>query len=581
MNIVERAASISTNQGLFDEQIPVIDMQNLHSSSSIHMLKQAFQKFGFVAIVNAHTDMAILDQAYDSAKSFFRQPLDKKREIKSATNSGERGYVDTESPKGQNTTTTDFKEFIHMGRELTEEQKRTLSYPENLWPKDFNLQGPMMELFRSLEMLVEPFSEAIAQAADLQPSIICDMTKGGDHLLRAVHYPANPPNGEDWAAEHTDITLFTILPKATEEGLQLQLADGKWIDVTVPENAIVVNVGDMLQNLTNGLFRSSIHRVKSKKQGVERFSIVFFVHAHRSDKMDPLHTCIEATGGIRKYPNATRQQLLEQRIVEMGRGSYEMMESLSRSGLLEEELHLGRDCTKALKILRENLIKVVIFLMLIAKGPLFASKIDDTNASEKVGLFVRHLKICHQDEWRNMTVSLEYDTDAMDKTTDVQKIREHIRSFLESYDNRVDFWEVMNKKLIHSLLKEFPTIKTILSRLSLAPDRTLYFPRESIVEYTQGKEVLKEIFTFTKLKYLVCNTTFQSLDFNIAYEFKALPAPSDYPDYRSVDERIEQFFSKNPVSVATWRSLKPLLEAFLLKQFPSFASVEVNVKAAA
>lgn len=353
---LDRVAEVP--QPSFDDQIPVIDMADFYNTARRHHfiegLKRAFQKFGFVAVVNAPIEMQILDKAYQAAVTFFRLPLESKREIKSSTNSGERGYVDTESPKGQNQVVSDYKEFLHMGRELSEEAHTRLGYPKNLWPKSGALQKEMMAFYESIEKLVEPFSEAIAEAAGIPSSFLRDMTHEGDHLLRAVHYPKNPPPGEFWAASHTDINFFTMIPKATADGLQVELATGQWIDAQVPDRALLVNVGDMLQNLTNGLFRSSVHRVICKQPNVERFSLVFFAHAHRTDRMDPLDACIVATGGKRKYPLATRQELLEQRIVEMGRASFEMIERLSRSGLLEQEEALGLDCSKAREILKKQ-----------------------------------------------------------------------------------------------------------------------------------------------------------------------------------------------------------------------------------
>lgn len=352
------AYPVKKKEDSFDSTIPVVDMLDFYNPSQrgifIQGLKEAFQKYGFVAVVNANLPQEeVLDSAYKTIIEFFKQPLEKKLEIKSKVNSGERGYVNSESAKGQNSTVTDYKEFIHIGRELTPEQAQRLQYPENLWPQDFELKGSIIELYRSLEGLVTPFSEAISEAMGMPTSFLSSMTHDGDHLLRTVHYPANPPEGEYWAAEHTDINLFTLLPRATSEGLQLKLDDGTWMDVTVPKGAILMNVGDMLQNLTNGLFRSSVHRVEAKVKGEERFSIVLFAHAHRDDRMDPLPGCIEATGGRRKYPLATRQQLLEQRIVEMGRASVKMMKDLYHSGLLEQQEQLGIDCSKAREVMKK------------------------------------------------------------------------------------------------------------------------------------------------------------------------------------------------------------------------------------
>ena len=225
-----------------------------------------------------------------------------------------------------------------------------------------------------------------------------------------------------------------------------------------------------------------------------------------------------------------------------------------------------------------SIIQKFVLLSILFMGTAQASEINDSNATERIGFFVRGLKICHQGEWRNMTVFLEYESDL--NAFDVLKVKNFVRQFLEKYDNAKDYWEVMNIKLVRLLVKEFPSIYTLKAKLSLAPDRTLFFPRESTVEYARDREFLKETFMFTKLKYLICNETFKELDLQVAFNFKENPQPADYPDYRSVDAAMEEFFAEQPVSLSKWSLLKPQLEGFLLKRFPSFSTIDVSVKVA-
>jgi isopenicillin N synthase-like dioxygenase len=180
------------------------------------------------------------------------------------------------------------------------------------------------------------------------------MVRDGDALLRVVHYPANPPEGEIWAAAHDDISLFTILPRASSEGLQVQIRDGSWIDVVVPENAVILNVGAMLQNLSNGWFRSSIHRVISKDPTQERFSIILFAHAHNEDNMAPRPNATHATGDLPLYPVATRKELLWERIVDMGRATENMIHWLGQSGVMDRLVDCNKASVKAMRILKEH-----------------------------------------------------------------------------------------------------------------------------------------------------------------------------------------------------------------------------------
>lgn len=221
---------------------------------------------------------------------------------------------------------------------------------------------------------------------------------------------------------------------------------------------------------------------------------------------------------------------------------------------------------------------ILATLLTLASSILHASLIDDRETVEALGIFVRGITICHQREWRNLTVNLEYNTDIGNNTTDIQAIKERIRRFLDEYANPDDFWEVMNTNLVLSLSASYPDITTIKSTLSLSQDRTLQFPRESIVRFEKGSDNLKESFSFTKLNYPICQESFHSLDLRVSWDLKANPDPSsDYPDYQWVNDAMHAFFKEHPVSISEWKTLKPLLIAYLIEQFPSVSTMDVEI----
>ncbi|HEY4832308.1 MAG TPA: hypothetical protein VIH61_07095, partial [Waddliaceae bacterium] len=155
---------------------------------------------------------------------------------------------------------------------------------------------------------------------------------------------------------------------------------------------------------------------------------------------------------------------------------------------------------------------------------LSASIVDDSNKVEREGLFIRDLKICHQQEWRNLSITLEYETVPYGKASNAALIKGYIHQFLDEYPNQTDFWEIMNVNLVRSLLTEFPDIQKLKSILSLKPDRTLSFPRESRINYDVNNNALKESFGFTKLNYAICSETFGSLDLSVFFDLKDNPA---------------------------------------------------------
>ena len=346
---------IEAEEPVFDATIPVLDMNDyFHAETKDKFVKELYQalsEVGFFAVINTGVDPEILNAGYQACYGFFSLPLEQKMQINDPLLNGQRGYVPGESAKGA--ATGDFKEFYHVGRERDPKELESLGIVPNIWPKNFNLKQPLCALYSALENYGIVLEMAIAEAIGVPSDHFTQMTRDGELLLRAIHYPANPPKDRLWASEHTDIDLLTILPCATADGLQVQNKQGEWIDIRVPENAFIVNGGDMLENITNGEFRSGVHRVVAKDGSYERYSIVLFVHPRSQDRLDPLPACISRTGGVKKYANANRLELLEERLVDLGLASFPMMQDLAQSGLMERLIEVGRASPGAMKTLKE------------------------------------------------------------------------------------------------------------------------------------------------------------------------------------------------------------------------------------
>lgn len=311
----------------FAPTIPVVDMRDFENPATrqkfIDGLAKALHEVGFFAVTHTGVDMEALNDGYAAIQQFFSASTEQKDEINDPVLNGQRGYVHSEIAQGQNRK--DHKEFLHIGD------------TNNLWPSWMDLQGPMERLLSSLKESQKQIEQAISLSIGKHEDYLSERTANGENLMRALHYPANPAPGTYWAAEHTDIDFFTILPMATEEGLQV-LHDGEWIDVRVPPNAFIVNGGDMLENLTNGYFKSATHRVVAKAN-TERYSIVHFIHPRSEVKLDPLPHCVDLTGGVVQFPEATRWELLRHRLIELGliKGKDTETEFMNRVQLLVDE----------------------------------------------------------------------------------------------------------------------------------------------------------------------------------------------------------------------------------------------------
>lgn len=329
----------------FDSTIPVVDMQDFYSSERrqvfIDDLANALKTVGFVAVINSDVDKDILDKAYLESKQYFAQPLDYK--IKHIGMHGQRGYVQSESAKGQ--TVKDYKEFYHIAPEYSAQIRKRYDYLPNIWPQDPHFKDSMQKLMLALNKYQKSIEQALSLSIGEDENFFSAMTDEGTSLMRVIHYPDNPPANALWAAAHTDIDLFTILPRSTARGLQVLNAENKWVDVIVPDNAFIINAGDMLQNITNGVYKSSMHRVVCNDQKSERYSIVFFVHPRPTDQLGPLPKFI-AQVGERKFADATQRELLSERLLDLGLVGPELKQELAKSGLIDRLIAVNRASPK-------------------------------------------------------------------------------------------------------------------------------------------------------------------------------------------------------------------------------------------
>ncbi len=332
-----------------EARIPVIDMNDLHSPLTrprfIAGMKEAFSTYGFVRVKNPGLDQEIIDAGYRASKEFFSLPIEEKLKVRAA-NDGQRGYNPGEKAKGSGSV--DIKEFYHVGREPNANPNR--------WPENPNFKDATCALFNALEKYAIPLQEAMAEALGLpNKNIFSDMTKDGEVLLRTLHYFPNPPPGTTWAAEHTDIDLYTILPRATAEGLQVE-KDGQWINVGVPapgeEDTFIINIGDMMESMTNGIFKSAKHRVvPSGEADKDRDSMVLFVHTRADDQVGPLPECIEQTGGKALYAKGTRLEFLFERLIELGLLTHEAtIINYAASGHTERQIDVGRASVQVMEL---------------------------------------------------------------------------------------------------------------------------------------------------------------------------------------------------------------------------------------
>lgn len=338
----------------FESTIPVLHLPDYFDETRrgvfLSNLESAVTDSGFFAITGTGVDPLFIEAAYAQMKQFFDQDLETKNRLKSPD--GQRGYSSKESAKDEGRI--DYKEFFHVGRDFSLSDPRQFRSTSNLWPEaPKQFQASMRQLFHTMDHCKEVIADILSTVLGQRPKFLNKMVREGDCLLRAIHYPANPPPDAIWAAAHTDINLFTILPKSTAQGLQIRTKEGTWVDVIVPDDAFIVNCGDMLENLTNGYFKSVVHRVVDLGSGQDRYSTVFFAQPRALDRLDPLPDFIEKTGGKRLYANVNGKELLAERLIDLGRAPPDLMYYFIESGAIDRLKEVGRFSHKAKLILKE------------------------------------------------------------------------------------------------------------------------------------------------------------------------------------------------------------------------------------
>ncbi len=319
---------------LFDE-IPSLDLADFtagtpaQKAAFVQKLGEAYQNIGFVAIKNHGLSQDLQDRLYGSIKDFFKLPDTLKANYEKPEIGFQRGYTGKgkEHAKGRNTG--DLKEFYHVGQELSripDSDPIKSEYPPNIWPSELpEFQNDANEAYRTLESAGRAMLQAIALSLDLDEDYFEDKVAHGNSILRQIHYfpienPDEVPADAVRAAEHGDINLITLLMGASADGLQVLRRDGKWIPITALPDQLVVNVGDMLERLTNKKLKSTIHRVVNpprEKMNSSRYSIPFFMHPRSEMDLSCLESCVDATHP-KQFEDTTAGEFLEERLRELG-----------------------------------------------------------------------------------------------------------------------------------------------------------------------------------------------------------------------------------------------------------------------
>lgn len=282
-------------------------------SKFIQAVADALNEYGFFALENSDVDKQIMENGFNSAVSFFNH--DHSYKLLYENKYPNRGYKSFNLDRALKTP--DLQEYYHVGRNVDNEMLKRLNISPlgpNIWPDsptDFqeNLSALYNELDRSGRYVLEACSLAMGEDIDF----LTNMTEYSDSIMRFIHYLDVPPDmyqNLTWKAAHRDPNLITFIYGITSAGLEIQRPDGSWLKVEYIPGQVIVSGSDMLENISNGLFKSTPHRVMTYRNQ-SRYAVPFFYHVRRELDISPTEKAIERTGGKPLYPSTTAKKALE------------------------------------------------------------------------------------------------------------------------------------------------------------------------------------------------------------------------------------------------------------------------------
>lgn len=309
--------------------IPLVDLNKFLQGTTdekakfVDALGHAFQNIGFVGITNHGISKNLINDFYSASKAFFALPVAIKRKYEIPGLAGQRGYTSFGKEHAKQSKVADLKEFFQIGQKVEDNGPEKGLYPDNVNVDEipeFSELG--MQLYKAFEKTGAILLMAISEYLGLEKNFFKDKIHNGNSILRAIHYPpiTEPPQSAIRAEQHEDINLITLLVGASAGGLEILDKTNKWLPVIPEDDEIIINVGDMLQRLTNNYLKSTTHRVVNPPEQewhLPRLSIPFFLHPKLDMDLTCLPSCISEESPV-AYAPITAGAYLDERLKEIG-----------------------------------------------------------------------------------------------------------------------------------------------------------------------------------------------------------------------------------------------------------------------
>lgn len=312
--------------------IPCLDLNTYVNGSEAERKKfsdelgRAFNDSGFVTITNHGVSQELIDKLYKNIQAMFALPVAVKQKYEKPELAGQRGYTSAGKETAKGAKTADLKEFWQIGQTVTDGDPIKEQYPDNEKLEEIpQFNAVTREIYQKLEENGKHLLKAIATYLNLPIDYFDQHVHNGNSILRGIHYfpiehPEDLPDDAVRAGAHEDINLITLLIGASADGLEVLTRSNEWLPIKAHHTDIVVNVGDMLQRLTNNKLKSTTHRVVNppvEMMKTSRFSVPFFLHPRSNMDLTCLDSCIDAEHP-KAYSDMTAGEYLDERLREIG-----------------------------------------------------------------------------------------------------------------------------------------------------------------------------------------------------------------------------------------------------------------------
>jgi len=279
-------------------------------------MMRGLQDYGFFVLKDHGVSTELLARAYGLAEKTFALPEAAKRTYAA----GMRGYTPFGVEHAKDSGHPDLKEFWQVGHEPSPDAPKDEPFPENVFPSEIpEVRGAFLDLFAALNATGITLLRALAPKLGLEEHFFDEKVRYGTSLLRVLHYPPLAPDANPNAvrsAAHEDINFMTIMVAAKGAGLELLDRDGTWLPVVTEPTNLIVDSGDMLARMTNGVIPATTHRVVNPTgPNVSRYSMPFFMHPTLATSLEVLPSCI---GDGARFEPVTAGEFLDERLRAIG-----------------------------------------------------------------------------------------------------------------------------------------------------------------------------------------------------------------------------------------------------------------------